>query len=648
MFLTSSAKPIAPELRESVDKIEQQSPGLSVLAARQFRYSLSQITVKVTISEPRKSNVLEEFILRAGIELEPPPTEDELATVLGLDPVFVESTTANLRALQTLEVVPEGSIKLTTTGREFYEKGSIPQPPKTKDIYAISDQLMGNLIFQASRESTTGIDSLPDLADFVIFDQRITCASALSVEKLQQLVQNSGLGLHAPEEGQIVTGCRVLSAPITLWKTVSILVIFDALENEVKLQARRGKKILEAASSWLNELLAEGKVSLNVLCELTDEEIQHQCEAILKYKNAEVEERIEKLRMYVQETNIQLNAEQESSSEIKSSKVKNPEAGTAVQLRGSEISSALNEILNNARREIILYSPWVSAKVVNKEFIERLKKLANKGVSILIGHGISSTQAAEDRPIPPTVEEKLRAILTPDGLPAVLVFWLGGSHAKEVIVDREVHLCGSNNYLSCRADWHLWDEAVYKVTIPEQVQTAYDFYTKRFKVKAQQLWNEAVQKQDFRLAVEVFCVWGVLGMEAEALNQLQHNNWLELYPVWLNIVHQGLRSKNILPDAACFATALSLLSQILPKEPYVESVRLGWQKVMGAIASQNRDAALKLLSDEVWLQFTCLGIAQPLIESPQEFISKYVDPPKQSDKNFKKLKPNTLKKKSKK
>jgi putative transposase len=31
------------------------------------------------------------------------------------------------------------------------------------------------------------------------------------------------------------------------------------------------------------------------------------------------------------------------------------------------------------------------------------------------------------------------------------------------------------------------------------------------------------------LAVEVFCVWGSLGMEAEALNQLKLNNWLELF-----------------------------------------------------------------------------------------------------------------------
>ncbi len=119
MFLTSSDKPIEAQLRDWVDQIEKQSPGLSVLAARQFRYSLYQTLVEVTISESRKFNVLEEFILRAGIELVPPPTADELATVLGLDPIFVRETTATLQRLQTLEPLPGTQIILTPQGRYF-------------------------------------------------------------------------------------------------------------------------------------------------------------------------------------------------------------------------------------------------------------------------------------------------------------------------------------------------------------------------------------------------------------------------------------------------------------------------------------------------------------------------------------------------
>lgn len=208
MFLASSAKPIDPQMQKWVDEIEAPRPGLSVLAARQFRYSLHQTPVEVTISEPRKLNVLEEFVLRAGIELVPPPTEDELAAVLGLDPVFVRSTTAALQMLQTL--TRASRITVTPQGRQFYEQGTVPQPPYHVQIYAIADPLVGNLAFGSS-PLNEALVNLPDLADFVTIENRIPVISSLQLDELQQLVQVSSLGLHVPESGKIVTSYRVAS-----------------------------------------------------------------------------------------------------------------------------------------------------------------------------------------------------------------------------------------------------------------------------------------------------------------------------------------------------------------------------------------------------------------------------------------------------
>ncbi|MFB2838638.1 hypothetical protein [Floridanema evergladense] len=117
--------------------------------------------------------------------------------------------------------------------------------------------------------------------------------------------------------------------------------------------------------------------------------------------------------------------------------------------------------------------------------------------------------------------------------------------------------------------------------------------------------------------------------------------------MWLNVICQGLRSKNRSPDLTSFETALSLLSQVSLEDTNLEFVRSGWQKVIGAIAIHNRDTALKLLNEEVWLQFIRLGITQPPIESPQQFISKYCVAPKRSDKNVKNHKQSTSNKKPK-
>ncbi|MHC5910264.1 MAG: hypothetical protein ACYTXE_04545 [Nostoc sp.] len=604
MFLASSAKPIDDNLKNFVDEIEAQSPSLSVLAAREFRYSLRQTPIEVNIKEPRQFNVLEEFIIRAAIEFQPPPTEDELASVLGLDFVFIKTTTATLRSLQTLSAT--SPLTVTPEGRSFYEKGFVPQPPYPIQINAITDPLSDKITFQSESLNETVI-KLPDLADFITIDRIIADIASLPLEEIQKSIQASGLALHVPEEGKIVTSCKVLASTQKIWRKISLFVIFDALEDKLRIQIRNGKQILESASNWLEVLHNEGKISLQTLCKLSTETIDFEREAILKQKNTEIEARLENIRQ----------KSLKAGDKVDNSKV----LGEAVQIRDGQISQAFLEVLNSAKSQVLIYSPWVNQAVVNENFLTLLQKLANHGVWILIGHGIARQQENEDKPIPPEIEKKLRAIKTPDGLPSVQVFWLGDSHVKEVIVDRKIHLCGSHNWLSYRGDYLPRGESVYKVTIPHQVEEAYKFLANRFQNHAQILWQNALENRDSKLAVESLYIWGALGMEDIALKEIQQNNWLELLPVWLNIALQGLKSQNIQSDSEIFKMALSLLNQVSIEEAFIELLQQEWRKVIGAIASHNPQTALNLLNDEVWVQFLRLNIVQES-DSPANFISK--------------------------
>ncbi|MBE8965503.1 hypothetical protein IQ277_04330 [Nostocales cyanobacterium LEGE 12452] len=602
MFLASSGKPIDDNLKNFVDEIEAQSSSLSVLAARQFRYSLRQTPVEVNIKEPRQFNVLEEFIIRAAIEFQPPPTEDELASVLGLDSVFIKTTTATLRSLQTLSST--SVLTVTPEGLSFYEKGSVPQPPYPIQIYAITDPLSDKITFQSESLNETVIN-LPDLADFITIDHTIADIASLPLEEIQKSIQASGLALHTPEEGKIVTSYKVLASTQKIWKKISIFIIFDDLEDKLSIQIRNGKQILESASNWLEVLHTEGKISLQALCKLSTGTISFEREAILNQKNTEIEARLENIRTQALKTATKAGKELV--------------VGEAIQLRNGKISQAFLEVLNSAKSQALIYSPWVNQAVFNEKIITLLQKLANRGVWILIGYGIAQRQEDEDKPILPEVEKKLRAIKTPDGLPCVQVFWLRDSHVKEVIVDREIYLCGSHNWLSYRGNYLPLGELVYKVTIPLQVQEAYEFLANRFQNYAQKLWKNALENRDFRLAVESLCMWGALGMEDIALKEIQKNNWLELLPVWLNVALHGLKSKNLTSDLESFETALSLLSQVSIEEAFIEQLQQGWRKVIGAIAINNPETALNLLNDEVWAQFIRLKIVQES-DSPNDFI----------------------------
>ncbi|WP_017716473.1 hypothetical protein [Kamptonema formosum] len=615
MFPAFSDKPIASELSVWAEQIEKQSPGLSVLAARQFRYKMYQTPVDLNVTEPRKFNVLEEFILRASFELFPPPTENELASVLGLDPLFVRNTTAILQALQTLEVAPGSPITLTPQGRELYQKGSVPQSPKLYQLYALADPLQETTVFRFSPLDLPQVD-LPDWENFIPLESRCGDVSELPLEEVQQWVQASGLGLHVPEQGKIVTSAAAAGETEEIWQTLSIFLILDVLEDNLTLQVRRGKQILEKASDRLKELESQNKLSLADLCEVSEESLTRERHSIAERKNQEVEARLEKIR----QKSLDSVREMRALGEIAPPQ-ENPATGSAVLLRDSQIRQTFLETLKSGCYDILIYSPWVTQEVVDSEFIQILQNLASRGVWVLIGHGIARKQEDEDRPIPPEVEAKLREVKTPEGLPAVQVFWLGNSHAKEVVVDGKIHLCGSHNWLSYRGDRLPRGETVYKVTIPETVGEAYKSLASRFQSHAQQLWDEAVRNCQPALAESSLCIWGALGMEEMALNRLQEDHWLELMPVWLKVVRQGLRSKKISPDSACFGTALSLLSQISAEHPTLDSLREEWQKVVGAIAGENRETALILLSEEVWAEFVRLGIAQPATEEPVQFIS---------------------------
>ena len=267
MFPVSVIKPIDENLKYIVEKIETETSGLTVLAARQFGYTVIQNSLELTIKEPRKFNVLEEFIIRAGMEFNP-PTANDLASILGLDSVFVKSTIANLQSLQTLADIPQ--ITVTAEGSLFYAQGSVPKPPYSVSIYAITDNLAGKITLQYESLEDVVIKQ-PDLAEFVNIEAKISAISSLQLADIQEIIQSSNLPLHVPAEGKFVTDFKVKGITQTMDKNISLFVIYDGNQDKLNIQIRSGKEILEVATQKIEELYNSEKISLEELCQLSQE-----------------------------------------------------------------------------------------------------------------------------------------------------------------------------------------------------------------------------------------------------------------------------------------------------------------------------------------------------------------------------------------
>ncbi|NET71174.1 MAG: hypothetical protein F6K62_09670 [Sphaerospermopsis sp. SIO1G2] len=271
MFPASINRYIDDNLQNIVVDIETKNHNLFVFLARQFRYSCSQNQVELKVKESRQFNVLEEFIIRAGIEFETPPTPTELASVLGLDIMFINNTIANLQSLQTLSLEPV--IKVTDEGNLFYQQGTVPQTPYSVNVYAISDYLTENLTFISDGLDNVSVQ-LPELNKFAE-DAMIGFNFAnWELSKIQKIIEDSGLNFHIPSDGKLVTDFQVTSPPKKIWQSVDMLVIFDAQKDIFNIQLRQGKNILTTASQKLNSLLHKDKIDIAELCQLSDENIK--------------------------------------------------------------------------------------------------------------------------------------------------------------------------------------------------------------------------------------------------------------------------------------------------------------------------------------------------------------------------------------
>lgn len=571
MFHNFSNRPIDPVLKNIVAEIEK-NPRLSVLAARQFHYACQQTPIEITISQSRRFNVIEEFIFRAGVDLNPPATEDDLADIFGLAPVFINSTAASLRKIKTLEVVADSTIQITDLGREYYRQQQLPdsEGSRTVKIYTLFDPLINRLKLQNECLTSAKVDKLVNLANFVQIENNDINLDNSSLLEFIALLQTENLTHHRPEDSTIVSDFRVADNHEIIWISLPIFVIFDFEANEISIQAGKGTEKLEE-SNCLNNLINLNKVSLEALCQLTDEEVKENCRQIHEHKNEENEKRIAAIKAEALRELTQPISETDNSSN-----------GTVVLLRDATISSEFDKLLDSAIHQVLIYSPWVSRTIINDRFINRLQKLADKGLWILIGHGIAKNITEEDRRIPSDVEDNLRSILSPERIPVVQVVWLGGSHAKEVIADRKVHILGSNNLLSCRASSGLWAESAYKVTIPKQVHDAYEYNARRFRVKAQELWNQATQKKDVELAKQAIYLWGALEMEGEILLNIQSSDLLvlELYTIWIKVVMQGLRSRRISINAKCCKDIEQWFNQNSNSNLNINLLRSKWELII--------------------------------------------------------------------
>jgi hypothetical protein len=343
--------------------------------------------------------------------------------------------------------------------------------------------------------------------------------------------------------------------------------------------------------------LQEQKLSLKTLCGVTDDMIMQE-EARLKEASPEerlVDERVEAIRQQV--------AQQQR---LKQDRQAAAEAGTARQLRDEEIRPAFLQALRGARKQIIIYSPWINEQVVDDEFLGLLQDRVRQGVHVLIGYGIERSEHQAERPVPIELLQRLRAVQPTPETPGVLVEWLGNSHAKELVIDRRVHLNGSHNWLSYRGDRFPRGETVYHVTIATEVEKAYTHLAQRFLNRAQYLWLRT--GDDGRK--QALCILCYLEHEEEGVAWIERDKKYALIPHWLLLAQQSIIQGREAFIRDSLRTVISLTcTAIEPKNAVRNTIVTELRNVLKMMESKNRDLTSILLHDS-FSELKQLGLVQ--------------------------------------
>lgn len=102
-----------------------------------------------------------------------------------------------------------------------------------------------------------------------------------------------------------------------------------------------------------------------------------------------------------------------------------------------------DEAIRSATSRLLIIAPFISGKVVNRQFIETLKAAARRGVEVHIGWGISNDELEDSR------DQKAEALLLnlSKEFKNIVAKKLGNTHAKILIWDNS-KIVGSYNWFS--------------------------------------------------------------------------------------------------------------------------------------------------------------------------------------------------------
>jgi hypothetical protein len=603
---------IHPDLKKNAQEIEASEIGTRVIGANYFGLDCQLLEMDLLVLEPKKFNILEEFILKAIQQFKPAPGPTELSQILGFDILFIDDALNNLLSRNIIQNDPVNTYLFTDHGLQYFKDGSYPKEKNETGVIFIYIVPLSTLIW------------IPEVADNLItgYEKNVLPVNGsgsvdISLEQTINALAENGANIHSPDIGyrvvnimnirQLGTGKLDYPAYLLLDELRFSKMVDDNLVVRLfnPLKKQRDFQLEGKFPSLTGDLNIGIKDIFPAVFESGDDD-----EVDFVDVDAQPEYKQAVLVQYKQEK----EEEQKSiQNDVSKQTVVQQEKGTVEFLYAGEIRPRWLRTLREANHTATIISPWINDEVVDSEMLEDFKKLAQRSVLVNIGWGISKTPESEDRPIKQSLLNKLNRITTPDGLPAINVYWLGDTHDKDIIVDRRIHICGSHNYLSYRGDRHPRGESAYYVINQDTVKKALIIFDEIFYKSINRCWKEYASSSNQEGLMRCCVSWTCIYRPEKALLE----------------IHNYLLGKELIIDPLSAGNLFKSVFKSLVQLPQDNSNNEIIYKIIKTLGMYNPSVVYYLnqngKSIQEWIDYLCIAPLTKKIVMEQKKIFKRLD-----------------------
>lgn len=490
---------------EGVARRFTRRPGFELVSYRQVALPVFRLALRVLLLETKHVPPISEFIMKsidAGVG-----NRIEIAGLLGLEQGIVDagivSLIANDDLLNSRDALGNHCLLLSPKGRKTLSELKTTLPSETT-IHITVDGLTRTIVKEDRYYLKPKELQQNELIEIAPHPRHKPTIDELNVEELRsylKTIQVSRPMLSATSQGKVVAPTLIAVLGVEraerFFRDDVLALIYRGSHNaEVQIgfaiseqlspeheqafrQSKQGEKLgLEQEGFAMAQLLRPEVVAL------AQEQSPESTDGLaidVERAVAEVEQVTQKLnsttslserKSLEQQLQLKMEARQRLEASLQDILVRN--------LQVYDHPEYLEDALDRSNERLMIISPWITASVVDSQFVGRLRKAVARGVAVYIGYGIGGK---DEKPQTARDAEALKSLeKLAEAEENFHLVRLGDTHAKILVSDQRYVIIGSFNWLSFKGERKLRfrDERSVYVAMPEQIEEVFVSYVSRF------------------------------------------------------------------------------------------------------------------------------------------------------------------------